>query len=248
MDNISDLSRISDDSIQSVAQIRNSLTGYDIFKALKLFMPSFGLDRFAVFVAPADGLTDLDDRVVLTNWESELIQRAMESDFYHWSFVTNLRASVLPTSVSLRDKLAKGEDTNNRELAEFLLARGYDTVVHLPTRSSNGKTGAVSFSGPRSLVEDSEVIHLSFVAEHAFERLMHIIDDADTRENPLSDREIECLKAAARGMNVAETGRNIGITSHTVNYHLSNAQRKIGARNKLHAVVNAIQQGWLGPF
>lgn len=234
--------------MQAVAQIRGSLSGYDIFKALKLFMPSFGLDRFVVFVAPADGLTDLDDRVVLTNWDSELIQRAMESDFYHWSFVMDLRASVLPKSVSLRDTLANGEDTNNRELAEYLLARGYDAVVHLPTRSSNGKTGAVSFSGPRDIVEDSEVMHLNYVAEHAFERLMHIVDDMKRRENPLSDREVECLKAAARGMNVSETSRKIGITSHTVNYHLSNAQRKMGARNKLHAVVNAIQQGWLGPF
>lgn len=248
MDTGTDLSRISAGSIQAVAQIREALTGYDIFKALRSLMPVFRLDRFVVFVAPADGLTDLDDRVVLTNWDSELIQRAMGSDFYHWSFVTDLRASVLPKSVSLGETLAKGQETNNRELGEFLLARGYDAVVHLPTRSSNGKTGAVGFSGPRAKVEDSEVMHLNYVAEHAFERLMHILDDTNARENPLSDREIECLKAAARGSNVSETSRKIGITSHTVNYHLSNAQKKMGARNKLHAVVNAIQQGWLGPF
>ena len=248
MINTGDPSGVATDSVQAVAQIREAQTGYDIFKTLKQFMPIFDLDRFVVFVAKNDGRTDLDDRVVLTNWDSELIQRAMENDFYHWSFVTDLRASVLPKSVSLGAALENGAEMNNRGLAEFLLSKGYDAIVHLPTRSSNGKTGAVSFSGRRGVVEDGEVMHLNYVAEHAFERLMHIFDDANARENPLSDREIECLKAAARGMNVSETSRKIGITSHTVNYHLANAQKKLGARNKLHAVVNAIQQGWLGHF
>lgn len=243
-----DLNQVSSESVDAILQVRNARTSYDIFKILKSYIPVFRLDHFAVFVTQAEKRTALDDRAVLTNWDSEVIHRGLEDEFFDWSVTSELRESVLPKSVLVEDALKGDNGTNNRELAEFLLSKGYNALVHLPVRSSNGKTGYVGLGGMRDVVGDEELMQLSYVAEHAFERLMQIVEDGDLRENPLSDREIECLKAAARGLSVSETSHRIGITSHTVNYHLANAQKKLTARNKLHAVVNAIQRGWLGEF
>ena len=231
---------------QAVESIKAARTSYDIFKTLKAFGPRFGLDRFLVYATHDDGSAALDDRFVLTNWDSEAIHRAKENDFLRWPYANGLRESVLPRSVTFKDALDSDEEMENRGLAEFLLAHGFNAFACLPTRSSNGITGAVSFSGMRDRVRVDELLHLNFVAEYAFEKLMQIVGNPGSPENPLSEREIECLKAAAHGLSVAETAERIGITTHTVNYHLANAQKKLTARNKLHAVVSAMQRSWLG--
>lgn len=59
----------------------------------------------------------------------------------------------------------------------------------------------------------------------------------------LTSREIECLRLAALGRTVAETGDVLGITSRTVEFHLKNVTEKLGAANKIHAVAIAISHG-----
>lgn len=236
------------DTAEAVDCIERALTSYDIFKVFKSYIQAFDLKFFAVFVAKDEGSRSLDDRVVLTNWESEVIHRCMEHDYYPWSFVRDLRESVLPCSVSLGETIRHGLGTNNDDLERFMFDRGHDVFVHLPTRCSDGRIGAVSFSGVRGAVSITELMNLHFVAEHGFERLMTILGNSKARENPLSNREIECLKAAARGLSVQETSRQIGVTTHTVNYHMANAQKKLDARNKVQSVALAIQRGWLGGF
>jgi DNA-binding CsgD family transcriptional regulator len=233
-------------SMRAVEAIETARTGYDIFKALKGYLPDFRMSFFAVFVQSEGGRTDLEDRVVLTNWDSEVIHRCLEKDFYHWPFTSGLRSSVLPRSVVLDDYLMEETDPGYRDLALFLRSGGQHAFVHLPAHSSTGRKGAVSFSGARELVGGDEVMKLDFVAQHAFEKLMHIFAESGDRANPLSEREAECLKAAARGFNSVETADQLGITVHTVNYHLGNAQKKLDARNKTQAVAQAIRNGWLG--
>ncbi len=57
----------------------------------------------------------------------------------------------------------------------------------------------------------------------------------------LTAREIECIRLAARGLTTGETAREIQVSERTVEFHLGNAVRKLGAVNKLRAVVIALQ-------
>lgn len=59
----------------------------------------------------------------------------------------------------------------------------------------------------------------------------------------LSDREKECLWLAASGMQAKEAASGLGIKVETVNIHLSNARRKLGALNTVHAVSRAYELG-----
>ncbi|MBF0169212.1 MAG: helix-turn-helix transcriptional regulator [Alphaproteobacteria bacterium] len=58
----------------------------------------------------------------------------------------------------------------------------------------------------------------------------------------LTEREKECLVFVARGKSSKEIGRNLGITTSCVNFHVLNAQRKLEAINRTHAVARAIAQ------
>ena len=59
----------------------------------------------------------------------------------------------------------------------------------------------------------------------------------------LTDREAQCLTWVARGKSSWETGQICRISENTVNFHLKNAQRKLGAVNRCHALAKALRRG-----
>ncbi|QOZ23815.1 LuxR family transcriptional regulator [Bradyrhizobium sp. CCBAU 51753] len=59
----------------------------------------------------------------------------------------------------------------------------------------------------------------------------------------LTGREVECLRWCKEGKTNWEIGEIIATSEKTVEFHLSNAIRKLGACNRITAVVMAIQNG-----
>ncbi len=64
---------------------------------------------------------------------------------------------------------------------------------------------------------------------------------------PLSDREREALTWAARGKTREEIGHIMNITKRTVEFHLDNAQIKLGVKTRIEAAVRATIQGLIDP-
>lgn len=62
----------------------------------------------------------------------------------------------------------------------------------------------------------------------------------------LNTRERDCLAWASEGMTNAEIGAVLGISDRTAIYHIASACRKLGARNRQHAVTRAMLSGQLG--
>ena len=61
----------------------------------------------------------------------------------------------------------------------------------------------------------------------------------------LSPRESACLAFVADGLRVAELAHRIGLSEATVEFHLANARRRLGARTRDHAVALALRAGLL---
>jgi len=59
----------------------------------------------------------------------------------------------------------------------------------------------------------------------------------------LSERELECLRWLSLGKTAWETAQIMERSQRTVEFHLSNATRKLSASNKIHAAVIAVRQG-----
>ena len=59
----------------------------------------------------------------------------------------------------------------------------------------------------------------------------------------LSPREREVLALTATGLTAEDVGTQLGVSVETVRTHTRNAVRKLGARNRLHAVVLASRSG-----
>jgi DNA-binding CsgD family transcriptional regulator len=57
----------------------------------------------------------------------------------------------------------------------------------------------------------------------------------------LSEREHEVLRWTALGKTSDEVGMILGLTTRTVNFHISQILIKLNAKNKVHAAVKALQ-------
>lgn len=65
--------------------------------------------------------------------------------------------------------------------------------------------------------------------------------------NVLSPRELEMISYVARGLNFREIGEETGISPRTVQKHIINLLKKMGARNKTHMVAMALAQNLVSP-
>ncbi len=64
-------------------------------------------------------------------------------------------------------------------------------------------------------------------------------------DGTLSARELEVLRAVAKGMRSKEIARELGITERTVKAHLASIYNKLGVDSRAAAIAIAAQKGWL---
>jgi DNA-binding NarL/FixJ family response regulator len=64
---------------------------------------------------------------------------------------------------------------------------------------------------------------------------------------PLTPRELEVLVLVAEGLSNSEIAETLFVSSHTVKTHLSHILDKVGARDRVHAVIYAYEAGIIEP-
>jgi len=61
----------------------------------------------------------------------------------------------------------------------------------------------------------------------------------------LTEREVEVLRLAAKGMTNKAIGQTLGISDRTVQGHLANIYGKLNVGSRTEAVTEALKQGWI---
>jgi DNA-binding NarL/FixJ family response regulator len=74
--------------------------------------------------------------------------------------------------------------------------------------------------------------------------IARIAQPAPTNET-LTERELEVLRLAARGLTNKQIGYDLDISDRTVQNHLANIYAKLGAASRTEAVTEALQRGML---
>ncbi|MDQ0585630.1 response regulator transcription factor [Streptomyces rishiriensis] len=67
--------------------------------------------------------------------------------------------------------------------------------------------------------------------------------DISAVTNALTPRQTEVVRLAALGLTAKETARRLGISKTTVDEHLTEARRRVGASTKSHLVGLAVAAG-----
>lgn len=67
--------------------------------------------------------------------------------------------------------------------------------------------------------------------------------NAEEASSVLTPREAEVLAAVGAGLSNKEVARRLGISAHTVKFHLEQAFRKLGAGSRAEAVAKGLRRG-----
>lgn len=166
-------------------------------------------------------------------------------------------ARVQPDVLLLDVQMPAGSDeprapADGLEVAARLAAAGSSTrVIVLTTFGRAGylrrtlETGASGF-----LVKDAPVEQLVDAVRRVHQGLRVVDPELAAQSlasgpNPLSAKEAEVLRAAARGGSTAAIAARVFLSEGTVRNHISNAIGKLGVTNRAEAVRAATESGWL---
>jgi LuxR family transcriptional regulator len=93
-------------------------------------------------------------------------------------------------------------------------------------------------------------VELRLIQAYCLEALENLVKEtkpAPAGNSLLTRRERECLVLAARGFTEKQTARKLSISPFTVHTHNQNAKFKLGARNKLGAVLKGLSLNEIMP-
>jgi DNA-binding CsgD family transcriptional regulator len=229
-----------------LGEIATLQTQFDIFRLLKRICDLFGFSAFMVLRLPDNAANAIAEHSVINNWPSEFTAAYDRLGLLNASpLVAAMRTSTKPLAMTLADRTAADAEST-RAASEKLFRRfGFLMTVAIPVHDIRGGRGVVFFDGDRGDLCHTEMLELTMLAIHVYDRLSRIAH-ADSREvSPLTDRETGCLAWTAEGKTSSEIADILGLSEHTVNHYLNRAARKLGTVNRTHAVAKALRRGWI---
>lgn len=219
------------------------------------FGQNLGFDRCLVAIVPKPGMS-LEQAYLRSNYPAEW------RSFYDAQHLVNVDPTVahcVAHSTSLIWSPGLFRSQSQRVMYEEASGYGLRSGVTLPMHGPKGELGILCFvnDAKPSKQFERDVSHvlpeLSLLRDVAFQSgadfaLMGLGsdgEDAPTVMQALTARELECLKWAMAGKTSWETGRILGVSESTVNFHVSNINRKLGVHHRNQAVIKAIRLGIL---
>lgn len=110
---------------------------------------------------------------------------------------------------------------------------GWNFGSHLPKKE---------FEKLLPLIEE-QVRLIGFCAHERIEAMHQLSTQTDNESTILSPREQECLSFLAQGSRTSCIARLLGISAATVEFHMKNTRRKLGASTREEAIAKAISLG-----
>lgn len=212
--------------------------------ALERATRRLGMEHFAATFLPL-AHERLDSYFIWENWPGQWFDRYLKLNYFHSDPVVRLvrrsgRSVIWSQSLKLQALSSKSKRIMD-EASDFGLVDG----LTIPLHSQNGIDGVFSVAGRRAKLTPAEVTLLEIVATRAHRRLL---DLAPTAAPPREDcsvtkTESECLTWCVSGKTDREIAAMTGRSPRTIQTHIGNLQRKLGAANRAQLVAEAFRRG-----
>lgn len=214
------------------------------------FARSIGCDYFGYLLTRLPSGQAVEDDTFITDYPEEWITRYKQRSYkFYDPVVTISRTSRLPFYWGGRGFLQpynKAERHVFHEASEYRILEGYG----VPAAGPEGDSGIFSVTvRQRNQIREmvaEETARLQLFAAQFHDAAVRLVLHHDRRaEAALTKREKEVLSWTADGFSSEAVAARMGLSASAVNYHITNACRKIGASNKVQAVALAIRRNLL---
>lgn len=136
-----------------------------------------------------------------------------------------------------------------KEMSTLGIRSGTSIPIDIPSSKNRGvfdyRTNLGADEHIELMRERGATIHLAGLL--AFEKIRSLMDAEEARDICLTPRERECLLWLARGLRNDGIAHRMGLRPVTVEFHLANARRKLGARTREQALAIAVHKGLVEP-
>jgi DNA-binding CsgD family transcriptional regulator len=232
---------LSEQKLELSKSLSALATQYDIVRFLRKVAEFYGMRAFLVTRMPGMTTNTLQSTSVISSWPTDLTTRYDQASFIAGNpILARLRASTVPFTVDLD---AAGALDSRPEVLALMMSHNMQRFAVFPVADPEGQRGVVSFYGDRPILNEQEMMELSMLSIHVFDRLYQISRTSQKPGEGLTEREIDCLNWTAAGKTSAEISEILGLSEHTVNHYLNRATRKLDTVNRTQAVAKALRTG-----
>ncbi len=215
---------------------RGDLTGF-----LAGMTENVGADSY-MLVAIMHGEARNQARIVASNWQFdtiELIGRQLIATLAQgpWAATPGMR----PTALIAGAAPGTGALINGEE-ARLLDVLGHGEIYSLGLNVGRQRLFMLLSSEQAGQIDLSALARAQFECCYALSRIPDLVAQG-AAEDPLSDRERECLFWVSEGKTTDEVAVILGVSSNTVNSYITHAIQKFSASNRAMAIATAIRSG-----
>jgi DNA-binding NarL/FixJ family response regulator len=149
---------------------------------------------------------------------------------------------------------ATGRIKSGQPATAVLILTAYDNDQYIVALLEAGAAGYLLKNvGGKELINAIRAVHAGeavlhpAIAQKVFSRFGNEPAAGDAaRPEEVSEREMEILRLAAKGLSNQDIADKLFVSRRTVQAHLANIFRKMDVGSRTEAVLKAMRRGWLG--
>jgi DNA-binding CsgD family transcriptional regulator len=213
----------------------------DLTAFLMQLCASIGADNYMLLAIVHDQ-TRLDARIVASNWifdAIELVGQRLIAALAQGPLNAAPGARAQPL-VAAQAPIAGGLLTG--EEARMLDVLGHAELYSLRLNVGRQRLFLLFSAAEAGRIEPAALASSQMQCCYALSQIPQLLAEA-AMQDPLSDRERECLFWVSEGKTTDEIAVILGVSSNTVNSYITHAIQKFSASNRTMAIATAIRSG-----
>lgn len=200
-----------------------------------------GADSY-MLAALASGQDRPELSIIASNWVYDAIRLVGDE------FIVNMLGSPLSAPPGTRagaldvSRAPAAPDLVSGEQARLLTVLGHAEIFSLKLHVGKRRYFVLFSAQEAGSIDPERLPRAQMLACYALSRVPELLASV-AMQDPLSERERECLYWASAGKTTDEVAMILGVSSNTVNSYVAHAIQKFGARNRAMAMATAIRNG-----
>lgn len=236
--------------IQFNTKLSTATSLTQVEKALDAYLSTFGFKHYAVtyYSSQIKWTRKLTYDFVsqgLRLWHQYYLEQGFAD--VDRTLETNSAGSI-PLFWNVHTQLSQAKHARERQIRTESIEFGIDQGLSIPVHGPNNDFLCWTlhqFRGETSL-QHYETLQFEWLsAAHIYYHYLHLLLAKQTAATALrlSKREQQCLNLTAKGWRLEQIAKELQITPRTVNFHLQNANKKLGVNNKYLAMIKYKEMG-----
>lgn len=180
-----------------------------------------------------------DVRIIASNWVFDTIQAIGQN------LIAIIAQSSSSTSAGIRPRPIQpslAPSTFGSEQARLLQSNGHGELYSLKLNVGRQRIFLLVSARQPDRIDLQELWRAQLQCSYALSQVPQLLATT-VHQDPLSDRERECLFWVSEGKTTDEVSVILGVSSNTVNSYITHAIQKFAASNRAMAIATAIRNG-----